>query len=142
VGFGSANYISIVIAAAAAWIFGGIYYTMLSGPWLAAKGKTLDQCKAEQAGKSAAAKAAPFVLAFVGDLIMAWVLYGVLFHLGMFTIRDGIISGGLCWLGFVLTTVTVNYAFSGKNPMLTVIDSGAWLGALIIIGAVLGGFGR
>jgi hypothetical protein len=26
--------------------------------------------------------------------------------------------------------------------MLTVIDSVAWLGALLIIGAILGGFGR
>jgi len=42
----------------------------------------------------------------------------------------------------VLPTVTANYAFGGRKPMLTVLDSAAWLGALIIIGAVLGGMGR
>jgi len=136
------NFLSILIAAVAAWIFGGIYYTVLSKPWLAAQGKTLEQCKAEQAGKSGMAKAAPFILVFVGEFIMAWVLYGILVHLNMFTLRAGIISGAFCWLGFVLPTVTANYAFGGRKPMLTVLDSAAWLGALIIIGAVLGGMGR
>jgi hypothetical protein len=56
--FMSVNYLSILIAAAAAWIFGGLYYTALSKPWLAAQGKTLEQCKAEQAGKSGLAKGA------------------------------------------------------------------------------------
>src|SRR5512141_311067 len=137
--FFGVNFLLILIATVAAWIFGGIYYTVLSKPWLAAQGKTLEQCKAEQACKSGMAKAAPFILVFVGEFIMAWVLYGILVHLNMFTLRAGIISGAFCWLGFVLPTVTANYAFGGRKPMLTVLDSAAWLGALIIIGAVLGG---
>jgi uncharacterized protein DUF1761 len=141
-GFANVNFLSILIAAVAAWIFGGIYYTTLSKPWLAAQGKTLEQCKAEQAGKSGATKAAPFILVFVGEFIMAWVLYGILIHLNMFTIRAGIISGAFCWFGFVLPTVAGNYAFHGRKPMLTVIDSAAWLGALVIIGAILGGMGQ
>ena len=140
--FASVNILSILIAAVAAWIFGGIYYTALSKPWLTAQGKTLEQCKAEQAGRSGAAKAAPFILVFVGELIMAWVLYGIMVHLNMFTLRAGIISGALCWFGFVLTTITTNNAFCGRKPMLTVIDGAAWLGALIIIGAILGWWGR
>ena len=140
-GFAGVNYLSILIAAVAAWIFGGVYYTSLSKPWLAAQGKSLEQCKAEQAGKSGAAKAAPFILVFVGELIMAFVLYGIMVHMGNFTLRAGIISGAFCWLGFVLPTVTANNAFSGRKAMLTVIDCGAWLGALVIIGAILGWMG-
>src|SRR5882757_6811788 len=71
------NVLAIVTAAIAAWLFGGIYYTALSGPWIKAQGKTLEQCKAEQAAKSGIAKYAPFILAFVGDLIMAWAIYGI-----------------------------------------------------------------
>ena len=99
----------------AAWIFGGVYYTSLSKYWLAAQGKTLEQCQAEQASKSGAAKAAPFILVFVGELIMAWAMYGVLFHMGMFTLRAGAISGAALWLGFVLTTITANNAFARKE---------------------------
>ena len=136
------NYLSVLIAAVAAWIFGGVYYTSLSKYWLAAQGKTLEQCQAEQAGKSGVAKAAPFILVFVGELIMAWAMYGVLFHMGMFTLRAGAISGAALWLGFVLPTIAGNYVFSGKKPMLIVIDSAAWLGAMVIIGAIVGWMGK
>ena len=141
-GFAHMNYVSIVLAAAAAWIFGGIYYTTLGRQWMAAQGKTMEQCQAEMAGKSGAAKAMPFILVFVGEIIMAWVLYGILVHLNMFTVRAGAISAAFCWLGFVLTTAVANNAFAGRRPMLTIIDSGAWLGAMLIMGAVLGWFGR
>ena len=135
------NIPAIVVAAIAAWLFGGIYYTSLSGPWLRAQGKTLEQCKAEQASKSDIAKFAPFVLVFVGELIMAWATYGILLHMNMFTLRAGMITGAACWLGFVLTTITANNAFAGRKAMLTVIDSIAWLGAMLIIGGVIGWFG-
>jgi hypothetical protein len=136
-----ANWLSIVVAAVAAWLFGGIYYTALGKQWLAAQGKTREQCEAENAGKSSAAKAAPFILVFVGELIMAWATYGILFHMNMFTLRAGAISGAALWFGYVLTTITGNYAFHNRRPMLIVIDSIAWLGALLIIGGIVGWFG-
>jgi hypothetical protein len=40
-----ANLVSILVAAVAAWIFGGIYYTALSKPWMAAQGRTLEQTR-------------------------------------------------------------------------------------------------
>jgi len=137
----SVNWLSVFIAAVVAWLFGGVYYTALGKYWMAAQGKTVEQCKAEMAGKSGAAKAAPFVIVFVGELIMAWATYGLLFHMSMFSLRQGAISGLALWFGFVLPTVAANYAFGGRRPMLTVIDSAAWLGALVIIGAIIGGMG-
>ena len=79
--FAHANIVSILIAAVAAWIFGGVYYTALSKPWLAAQGKTLEQCKAEQDAKSGIAKGTPFVVVFISEFIIAWVLYGILTHI-------------------------------------------------------------
>ncbi len=140
--FLTVNWLSILIAAVAAWLFGAVYYTAVSKPWLAAMGKTMEQCQAEQAAKSSLAKYAPFILAFVGEVIMAWALYGILVHLNTFTLRAGLISGALIWFGFLLTTMTVNNAFAGRKATLTAIDSVAWLGALLIIGAVVGGMGR
>ena len=74
---------------------------------------------------------------------MAWVLAGIIAHLGpgQVTIRNGVISGAFIWLGFVVTTLAVNYGFGGRRPMLTVIDSGHWLGVLIVMGAIIGAFG-
>jgi len=136
------NWLAIVVAAIAAWIFGGVYYSVLGKTWMAAQGKTMEQCQAEMAAKSGIQKFAPFVIVFVAELIMAWVLYGILFHMNMFTVRAGAISGAACWFGFVVTTIASNYAFHGRKTMLTVIDAGGWLGALLIIGAIVGWMGR
>ena len=135
------NFVAIVTAAVAASIFGAAYYGALGKQWVAALGTSMDAMKAQNAGKSAAAKAAPFALSFVAELVMAFVLYGIVFHVGIWSIRAGIISGVVCWLGFVLTTIATNNAYPGRRSMLTVIDAGHWLGVLAIMGAVLGLFG-
>jgi hypothetical protein len=135
------SWTALLIAAAAAWIFGGIYYGVLGRAWIAAQGKTMETLKAENAGKSAATKSAPFVTSFIAEVVMAAVLSGILFHSGMTTVRAGVISGALCWLGFVLTTIVVNNAYAFRSLKLTAIDAGHWLGALVIIGAVVGWLG-
>jgi hypothetical protein len=137
----SVNYLAVFVAAAAAWMFGAVYYGALGSQWIAAQGKTMAGLKQENAGKSTLAKAAPFILSFVGEMIMAFVLFGILTHMGKFTLRAGMISAVFCWFGFVLTTVTINNAYSGRRAMLTIIDAAHWLGALLIIGAVVGWFG-
>lgn len=138
--FANFNYLAVLIAAVAAWIVGGVWYSVLSKQWLAAQGKTMESAKQEQAAKGSAAFV-PFVLVFVSNLIMAVMLYGVMKHAGPFTIRSGLISGALIWFGFVVTALAANYAFQGRKPMLTVIDSGHWLAVLLVIGAILGAFG-
>lgn len=139
--FLSVNWLSILIAAVVAWLFGGAYYTALSKPWMAAQGKTLEQCQAEMAAKSGAAKAAPFIIVFIGEIIIAWALYGILVHLNAFTLRGGGIAAVLVWFGFVVPTMTANNAFAGRRQMLTVIDGIGWLGAFVIIGAIVGWMG-
>jgi|SRR5476651_2310383 uncharacterized membrane protein len=139
--FLNVNILAIAAAAVVAWIFGAIYYGVLGKAWIAAQGKTIEMCKAENVGKSGTAKAAPFILSFVAEVIMAFVLYGIVFHVGNFSILAGIISGVICWFGFVLTTIATNNTYPGRRPMLTVIDSGHWLGVLAIMGAMLGWIG-
>ena len=83
---------------------------------------------------------APFIIAFIAQLVMAWVLAGVIGHLGPdeVTFRSGVISGAFIWLGFVITTLTVNQAFQGAKRELTLIDGGHWLGVLLLQGSVIG----
>jgi len=142
--FAGVNYFAIVVAAIAAWITGALWYGILGRQWVAALGKTMEAFKQEQAEKIGRPTAmVPFLLAFVANLVMAWTLAEVIGHLGtgQVTIRNGVISGFFLWLGFVVTTMAVNNAFSGRKVMLTIIDSGHWLAALIVAGAIIGGFG-
>ena len=134
--FAGMSYTAIVAAAVAGFLFGGVYYGVLSNAWLAALGKSKDEV--QKTGM-----AVPLAVTAVALLIMAWVLAGIIGHLGggRISIRTGLISGFMCWLGFVATTIATNHAYQGAKRALTVIDSGYWLGVLLIEGAVIGYWG-
>jgi hypothetical protein len=68
-------------------------------------------------------------------------LAGIIGHMGNPTITIGLVSGALVWLGFVVTTISVNYAFQRRSVVVTVIDTAAWLAVLLAQGAILGLFG-
>jgi hypothetical protein len=135
--FTGINYIAVIIAALAGFGLGAVWYTVLSRPWMHAIGKTEAEIKQQQG----AAKVVPFAISIVALLIMAWMLAGLMGHLGQVTIRGGAITGFFVWIGFVITTMGVNHAFSGAKPMLTLIDGFYWLAVLLIQGAVIGAFG-
>jgi hypothetical protein len=138
---GHVNILSVLVAAIAAWVFGAIYYTALGKIWLGCQGKTPESHRADLAAKSKLAFAMPFILSFVGALIMGVVIYGILTHSGLWSWHAGMVTGAFCWFGFVLTTIVINNAYSGRRTMLSVIDSAHWLGALVIIGGIIGGWG-
>jgi hypothetical protein len=138
--FSAVNYLAIAIAAVIAWLASAAWYMSLSRLYTAALGKTPEQM-AEDRKKPGAFL--PFVYALVANVIIAWILAGLLAHLGagQVTLRNGIISAVFLWFGFVLTTMTVNYSFSGRDRRLLLIDLGNWLIVLLVIGAVIGAVG-
>lgn len=142
--FGGMNLAAIGMAAVAAWLLGAVWYGVLARPWVAAQGKTMEAFQAERAAqKGTPAAYLPFAIAFVAELAMAWILAGVLGHLGpgQVTLRNGVISALFIWVGFVLPVIAVNNMFGGRKPMLTVIDAGHWLAVLLLMGAVIGAIG-
>ena len=140
--FAGINHLAILVAAVVAWLGGAAYYTALGKLWVAAQGKTAEQFHAEQeARKGTLASWLPFALAFLANLAMAWVLAGMVGHLGAVTIRSAVISGLFVWAGFVVTTMLVNNAFAGRRYMLTLIDAGHWLLVVVLMGLVIGWMG-
>ena len=130
---------AVLAATIAAWLFGAVYYTSLGKVWLAAQNKTEDEVKC--GGKTGFAKAAPFLLSFIAEILMAGMLAGLMIRSGPMTVSHGLKVAFAIWLGFMLTTITVNYAFAGRKPALTLIDAGHWLGVVLIMGAIIGFFG-
>lgn len=135
--FAGINYIAVVIAALAGFGVGAAWYMVFAKPWMAAVGKS----EADLAAPTGLRRQMPFVIAFVALLVMAWMLAGVIGHVGEVTIWRGVVSGFFVWLGFVITTMGVNHAFQDAPPSLTAIDGGHWLAVLVIQGAVIGAFG-
>ena len=132
--FAHLSYLAVFIAAVASFIVGALWYGALARPWMAALGWS--------AADTAAYKAMPvlpMLVSFVAELVMAFVLAGVIGHLGpgMATIRNGLISGAFIWGGFVVTTLVVNNAYARRSLKLSVIDAGHWLAVLLVQGAML-----
>ena len=136
--FAGINYVAVLAAAICGFLTGAVWYGALGKHWMAAAGLT----EADIKGPDGTGKPSPlpFVLAGIGNLVMAFMLAGIIGHLGdaTVTVRNGIISGCFIWLGFVITTLSVNYAYQMRPPKLTLIDGGHWLAVLVIQGAVLG----
>lgn len=138
--FAGVSYLAILAAAVAGWLVGAIWYTVFSKPWQEAVGMTRE--KMNRAQKESGFYL-PFIYAFLAQIVMAWVLAGLIAHLGpgQFTVRNGIISGAFVWLGFVITTMVVNNSFARRDTRLLLIDGGHWLVVLLVMGAILGAFG-
>ena len=91
--FAGINTLAIFVAAIAGWLAGAVYYMALGKQWVAAQGSTMEAFKARQAAlKGTSAAWLPFALAFLANLAMAWVLAGMVGHLGTVTIRSAVIS--------------------------------------------------
>ena len=129
--FHGINYLAVLVAAIAGFAFGSLWYGVLFGkPWRAIVGIEAFQ-----------PKPAPMLITFVAQVVMAWMLAGVVGHLGEITVVRTLISAAFLWVGFVLMTMIVNHRFQSSPWSLTAIDGGHWLGVLLIMGLVIGLFG-
>jgi Protein of unknown function (DUF1761) len=140
--FAGINTLAILIAAVVGWLSGAVWYSALGKLWVEAQGKTVEEFHVHRAAiKGTPAAWLPFALAFVADLVMAWVLAGLIGHMGSVTIRSAVISALFAWGGFVVTTILVNYSFGGRGYRLAAIDAGHWLVVLVLMGVVIGWIG-
>jgi len=135
--FAGLNYLAILIAAIVAWVAGAAWYMSLGKVWTAAQGLTPDELHEHRAKPGAYL---PFIFCFVAELVMAWVLAGLMAHLGagQVNLLNGVVSGAFCWLGFVITTIAVGNTFAMRNVRLIWIDGGHWLIVLMLMGAIIG----
>ena len=130
--FSGLSYLAVLLAAIGGFVTGSIWYGVLGKAWLSALGKTKEDLKPTPL---------PFVIAAIAQLVMAFMLAGILGHLGEITVWNGVISAFFIWLGFILPSMAVNHAFQGAKGKLTVIDCGHWLAVLVVQGTILGALG-
>jgi hypothetical protein len=135
--FAGLNYLAIVIAAIVAWVAGAVWYMSLGKIWTQAQGLTPERL---HENKSRPGAYLPFIYCLVAELVMAWVLAGLMAHLGtgQVTLLNGVVSGAFCWLGFVITTLVVGNTFALRDLRLLWIDGGHWLIVLVLMGAIIG----
>ena len=123
--------IAILAAGVAGWIFGAVWYGVLSKPYQRALGLNPDDCKDKKM------PLLPMVAAFVAALVMSAVLYQLLTNLGVLGVWPSAVAGFTIGVGFVLTSVLVNNMFQQKSFALTVIDGGHWVLAVVLEAVVI-----
>jgi hypothetical protein len=127
--FDGVNLIAVAAAAVGSFIFGSIWYGVLGKAWMRAAGLTEEQTKPDPVTLG---------ITFVCQLVMAFVFAGIIYHSGGTSIRTGLISAFMIWVGIVLTTQIINHRFQGRPWSLTFIDCGHWLGVLVTQGIIIG----
>ena len=125
--------LSVLLATAAGFATGAVWYMVLARAWLVSVGKTEDQVKADR-------NPLPFAVAVLGSLLTAGMMRHVFAMAGVEGIGAGLVSG--LGIGAFMTApwIVTNYAFAGRPGALWMIDAGHAILACGAIGAVLGAF--
>ena len=131
----NANLLAILVAAAAGFLVGGIWYGPLLGKaWMQEHGFTEDDLKNANMLKV-------YGLTFAFSVLSAVFLGHLLAHFGTMSMRSTMmISVGVA-LGFIVPAIGTNYLFSRATGKLFAIDAGYWLlfyAAMGLVFALLG----
>jgi hypothetical protein len=127
----SINYLAVVVAAAANYLIGWVWYGFVFGKtWIRLTG--LSDMK-------------PTVVSIAGGIISALLMSYVLAHALVFasayTKMEGIPAGLMCgffnWLGFIAPVTLGKVIYEKKSWGLWLLDNGYWLISLLVMGVIL-----
>jgi len=129
------NYLAVVVAAVAYWVLGAIWFGVVFGrQWL-----QLEHIPPEQvAAMKGAAAAFPYIMSFVLNLIIAFVLAQLCAWRNATTAARGASLGVLLWIGIIgpITYTTNMYEMRPLNLFL--LNECYVLVGLFLMGAILG----
>lgn len=126
----NANLLAILVAAAAGFLVGGIWYGPLFGKaWMHEHGFSEEDLKNANMLKL-------YGLTFAFSVLSAVFLGHLLAHFGDMSARSTMmISTGIA-LGFIVPAIGTNYLFARKSAKLFAIDAGYWVVFYAAMGAV------
>lgn len=122
------NLVAVLVAALVSMAIGATWYSVFSEPWMKAIGKKRADLQGGNTG---------YLIAAGAWVILAYVLAHFVFYAGADTWAEGLVTGLWAWLGFVATTLAVNYVFGQRSRQLYVIDAGHFLAIFLVQGAIL-----
>lgn len=125
--------VAVLLAAAAGFGAGAVWYMVNGGRWMAAVGRTEAEIKADKSPL-------PFIIGFAASLLTAGLMRHVLANAGVGGAGAGLTAGLGLGLFAVAPWIVTNYAFAGRPKALWWIDAGHVVLACAAIGLVLGLF--
>lgn len=125
--------LSVVLAAAASWVFGALWYMALSKPWLAASGIECDADGKPVNGGSPL----PFILSALAMLVVAGFMRHIFAMAGIDSPAKALVAGLGVGLFFISPWTMINNAYGMRPFKLTLIDGGYATFGCALIGLVL-----
>jgi hypothetical protein len=128
------HWLAIVLAALAGFLVGGIWYGPLFGKaWMKARGISPEDANA----------GVNMPLLFGSTFLLNLVAAFMLDHLySTYDTRLGLhyslVVAGIIGVGFIATSIGVNYLFSRQPRSLFFIDAGYWITIYLVMGAIFG----
>ncbi len=129
------NYLAILVSAIVVFVVGGFWYSPLlfGNIWMKLMGfSDKDLKKAKEKGMTKA-----YIINFIAALIMVWILAYFVKYVGASDWVGGVQAGFWIWLGFFATQMIGGVLWEGKPVKLYVLNTGYYLVALMIAGAIL-----
>lgn len=126
------DYLNVIAAAAACWIFGAVYYMVLAKPWVAAA-----EIAVNEKGQPANQSALPFIISFICMLIVAGMMRHMLAMSGIAELGKSALAGLGVGAFFIAPWIALNYAYGQRKLTLALIDCGYAISGCAIIGLVL-----
>ncbi len=126
--------LAVVLAAAAAYGFGAIWYMALAKQWMAAAGLTEDRIK----GNSGKQNPKPYIISAVCMLLVAGMMRHIFAASGIETAGLGLMAGFGLGLFIATPWIATNNAFGMRPFTLTLIDGAYASIGCALMGLVLG----
>lgn len=125
--------LAVVVAAAAGFAVGAIWYGVFARVWIPASGVPTDARGAPRAG----ADPVTYALAFLCILLVAGMMRHIFSMAGLDTVNSGVVGGLGVGLFCIAPWVALNVLFSQRPRVLILIDGGYAAIACGIMGGVL-----
>lgn len=125
------NYAAIFVAALIFMAVGFVWYSLpvFGKDWMKEVGLTE---KEVQSGPGSG-----YVFAMLAGLVQAFVLAHFVVYTGAVSWIDGLVTGAWIGVGFTAMSIGANYIFAKRSLRLWLIDSGYYVLALALSGALL-----
>ncbi|MEQ9039751.1 MAG: DUF1761 domain-containing protein [Silicimonas sp.] len=123
------NVLGVVLAAAAAWVFGAIWYGVIGKKWMEASGLTEESIDRR--------KPAPYIVSFICTLLVAGMLRHILVMGGIEGVGESVLTGLGLGLFVASPWIVTNVMFAQRDKSLIWMDSAYPTIGMALMGGVL-----
>jgi hypothetical protein len=128
------NWVAILVAAIASFIFEALWFSVFMNEWLAGIGRTREWLLSP-AGITPAIQ---YATAIICSIITAAILSICIQASGEQTVRRGVLCAVVLWFGFIATSWAKAYIFEVRTLQIYAIYTGYYLIELVLMGAIVG----